>query len=345
MQTLEALVAADPSDTSSRRLLAWSLNRVGRHEEALRQYRDLVELQPHDPQMHAGLGESLISLGRHAEGISALQVAAELDPTDPWVYHALGDSFVASGALQDALVAYRRLLVINPRDATAASNLGATLGRLEHWEDAVRYARQALEISPHVTTALLLSEALYRLKRYTECEDTLRTALQLEPDNTSAKLGLACVFGETHRPDEALAILDRLTDGRTVDGSALATLSHILRRKGDTSEALEVARTAVRVGSTLTEAHSVLGWALLMAGRPDEALSSFDRALELAAGETESTYDVDASAGRCGALSALGRHAAALTEFEEVLRKAPDYLDDDPELRPFINASRQAVSG
>ena len=82
-----------------------------------------------------------------------------------------------------------------------------------------------------------------------------------------------------------------------------------------------------------------------MAGRPDEALPSFDRALELAARETRSAYDIDARAGRCGALSALGSHAAALTEFEEVLRKAPDYLDGDPELRPFIEASRQAVSG
>ena len=111
-----------------------------------------------------------------------MQVAAELDPTDPWIYQALGDCYVASGALQDALVAYRRLLVMNPRDATAASNLAATRAGLDHWEDAVRYSRLALEVSPHFTTTLVLSEALYRLKRYTECEDTLRSALQLEPD-------------------------------------------------------------------------------------------------------------------------------------------------------------------
>jgi Flp pilus assembly protein TadD len=198
---LDALVAADLGDTKSRRLLAWALNRTGRHEEAQLHYRDLADLQAHDAEMHAGLGESFLNLGRTAEGLNALRVAAEIDPTDPWIHYAIASGHEARGELQDALVAYRRLLMLNAKDADAANNFAVTLGRLEHWEDSattpIRHSRSFPGRSPRCWVR-----------------------------QTAAS-----------RRSRCSALIPRFV-----------------------------------------EAHTALGWALLMAGRPEEARRSFDRA-------------------------------------------------------------------
>jgi tetratricopeptide (TPR) repeat protein len=119
---------------NARWLLAWVLTRlVGYEEEAIAQYRKLVERMPNQSHGWFGLGFALQRLSRHQEAIEAFKAALDRDLNDALAYYNIAESYIALGELQSALDAYRRVVNMRPDYAEAIGNLGATLGRLGHW--------------------------------------------------------------------------------------------------------------------------------------------------------------------------------------------------------------------
>ena len=285
---LEPIVAADLGDSKARRLLAWGLMRLERYEEAVLHFRDLAVEVPDDVDAPRGLAESLIGLKRYSEAIALLRVAAEREPANPNVQHLLGQAYTGRGDFQDALTAYRRARTLDPRDPDALTNIAATLFRLGHWQDVVNYSQQAFAMKPHSITAHNLGIAFLELARWDEAADAFRKAVELQPKSSAAKTHLAIALTEGGHYDAAIRLLDDVTEQRTTDGLALATLASALRLAKRLPEALEVAATAVMQAPVLPDAHCIRGWVLLDAGVAREALDSFIEALRLAPADSRS---------------------------------------------------------
>lgn len=78
-----------------------------------------------------------------------------------------------------------------------------------------------------------------------------------------------------HRPARlGLRVLITEPWGRT-------TLSHILSTRGEHQRALDEAEVALRLNPSFALAHTIYGWALLRAGRFEEAVTSTAKALRL----------------------------------------------------------------
>jgi tetratricopeptide (TPR) repeat protein len=335
---LEKLVATSPSDWNSRRFYAWALFHLGRHEQALAQYRDLASRFPHDAEVLLGLGESLEVLRQDADAVTAYRAAAEADPGNPLVYHYLAACYVTRGELQDALVAYRRLVQLRPDDADAIANLAATLGQLGHWEDAATNSREAFRLKPHAAPAQNLGGALVELGQYEAAEQAFRDALRFEPENREVQVRLAEVLCKLGRTQMALDLLDDVTKGRTSDGLALSVLTDALLDADQVDEALRVARLALEKRPDLAAAHAALGWACVNADLFDAALVSFSEALKL------DPANLDYRASQGVALSLSGRHRDAMDDFDSVLAKAPDYFERNAQLSEYLHASRSALT-
>ena len=54
--------------------------RLGRFEDAARQFREALRLRPRDAEIHTNLGMALVSLGRVGEGIDQFHLALEVNP-------------------------------------------------------------------------------------------------------------------------------------------------------------------------------------------------------------------------------------------------------------------------
>jgi tetratricopeptide (TPR) repeat protein len=272
---LKTLVDADPSDDASRRLYAWTLSRLGRHEEAIAYFRALIQAVPADLDAPLNLAENLIAVGQPVEAIALLQRAAEREPRNAHVLQLLANAYVAGRELQNALVTYRRVITLPPKDAEAHTNLAAVLIELRHWDDAVAASRAALAIREHAATFYNLGYALTELCRWDDAAAAFRKAIELDPDAQDARLSLAIVFSKQRRHGDAIALLDALTSGRTVNGVALAMLAGVLTASGRTDESIEAARTPVSAEHDFPQAHRELGWALLRNRSFSEALASF----------------------------------------------------------------------
>jgi Flp pilus assembly protein TadD len=98
---------------------------------------------------------------------------------------------------------------------------------------------------------------------------------------------------------------------------AVAGAAATVRRNRVWHDELALWSDAARKAPGSAAAHEYLGFALLTAGRPAEAVSSLQRALELDSGRQSARTNV------ASALAALGRDDEAVTQAESVLAESP----------------------
>ena len=178
----------DPGFAPSRANLAHLLYAGGLYEEALLQFKRLVEVAPDVTAAHVGLAATLLHLQRVAEASVVIENALAADPDDPQLailvarleirrgeldaavarlspltdarsdlaVHALAwlaAAQVARGRLHEAVTAAERAIALAPDDALASYALGVSLKKLGD-PSAQRWLERASALSPGVQVAL-----------------------------------------------------------------------------------------------------------------------------------------------------------------------------------------------
>ncbi|QEH37628.1 Serine/threonine-protein kinase PknB [Aquisphaera giovannonii] len=217
-------------------------------------------------------------------------------------------------------------------------NLGEVQRRAGRLDEAVQALRGAVplwdelvEDEPEVTEnraslALCLNDlgiAYVALGRFDEAEAAYRRAVPLRerlaadhPEQVELNVQLGGIYGNlgqlhSSRRDHRAAIgwFDR----------ASGVLEGVLRAEPRHAEARRYLRNVM----------SQRGAALDALGRPAEALSAWDRALELQEGLPPDSSASFTCAGRAEALEALGRYPEALAAWDRAIRDAPEPSRED----------------
>jgi predicted O-linked N-acetylglucosamine transferase (SPINDLY family) len=100
---------------------------TGHVAEAIRSYRQALELNPRLAEAHYGLGTALHEQGELDEAAACCRRALEVSPNDAKAYINLGNALIAQGNTSDATAAYRRAAELAPDDAAAHSNVLCTM--------------------------------------------------------------------------------------------------------------------------------------------------------------------------------------------------------------------------
>ncbi len=95
------------------------LQRLGRFEDAAREWRALTALFPPYPAFHLQLARALRDAGRLDEAQAALQPVLEFQPDAPAMRVEAARLALARGRRDDALAHARRAVSLDPRDANA----------------------------------------------------------------------------------------------------------------------------------------------------------------------------------------------------------------------------------
>jgi tetratricopeptide (TPR) repeat protein len=263
-------------------------------------------------------------------------------------YTHLGDLYLRNDRVREAVRLLEEAVTIRPDFAQGLNRLAVAYGRLGMHHEAVATVRKAVDLEPsnpyHLETLgwLQLDQGLLAT-----AERTFARALELEPRLPDTRIGLAQVFrrrGDYEMavmqidralatPDLATAMVPRLEelraaieaeelrlaelDSRVAAGEAgpedYADLADILARRGLWERAAEMQR----LGSADPGHDEWLAFLLFQSGRYREAHGIYSR---LAGGERG--RDMRLNAGI--ALARLGNDAAAIREFETILRDRPD---------------------
>ncbi len=94
--------------------LGYALSKLGRWDEAVVEYREVVEINPKSAPVRHQLGYALSRLERWGEAAIELRKAGELSPGSAEVWQELGDVLRELGERDEAVEVYRQALEIEP---------------------------------------------------------------------------------------------------------------------------------------------------------------------------------------------------------------------------------------
>ena len=112
VETYKKWLKTNPDDDTAHFNLARTYNKLGRDEEAEKEFSQTVKLKPDDTEYQTELGAILIKLAQYREAIAPLKKAVELD--------ALNER--AAGLLEDAEAGRQRLDYVSPKKDANQSN-------------------------------------------------------------------------------------------------------------------------------------------------------------------------------------------------------------------------------
>jgi tetratricopeptide (TPR) repeat protein len=170
-EELRGLLALEPERPEAHALLAVVLNRMDRHEEALKSAETAVHYAPFWASPHAIRSRIYQDIGKKKEARDAAEEAHRLDPEEP-----------------DHLALLAWLEVDDSK-----------------WEAGLRWAGEGLALqADHAGCHNARAHCLQMLNRHDEAEHSLKTTLQDQPENalTHANMGWQCLRRGKH--DEAV---------------------------------------------------------------------------------------------------------------------------------------------
>ncbi|GMV08927.1 MAG TPA: tetratricopeptide repeat protein [Gemmatimonadaceae bacterium] len=233
----------------------------------------------------------------------------------------LGVAFYKTGMLDEAVREFRRVTELSPGDEHGEFLLGLLALRQGHLDEAVRTLRAAAARPgpPRGATFLNLAHALARSGRLDEARQALARAEQLLPQDPAVQLAVAVLALRRHdvagadaalrqaaglagtrgRPaawfhyaglvaailgdiDRAVALL---SEGVTVHPHSAVLLNNLaaaLERRGRYAEAAAIVERGQLEDPTLPQLHKNAGDLHYRAGRYDEALECYQRAVRVA---------------------------------------------------------------
>jgi len=149
-------------------------------KEAESDFRHAIQLNPNYSTAHLWYSFYLLLLGRNEESLKEIQIAQTLDPLS---------------------------LIIS-------ANRGYTLYVSRHYDDALQAINKTLELDPNFAIAYeYLGYIRIQEKKYSQAVDVLRKAVQLSPESVTFRADLATALAMNGQRDEAMSILQQLTDG------------------------------------------------------------------------------------------------------------------------------------
>ncbi len=312
-----------------------ALARLGRAEEASRQYEKALELDPSSTHARYGLGRLALGRGEPKLAAEHLEEAAGIAPRHGEVHTLLAQVYRRLGRAADA---ERELLLAGAHpDSTrtpdpilaeveaeavnsrAYSERGQRLAREGRFAEAEPELRKVLAIRPgNARDFSNLGGALAGQGKLGEAVEQYGKALAIDPDNTYARNNLGMALAGQGDLDGAAAELQRAVAVDPAYADAHRNLGLVRARQGRHEEAIAHYRQALEHNPSLAQAHNDLGTALAGQGQLDEAIEHWRQALAIDRRALSALYNLSV------ALVQRGEHREAVGRLRRGIEIAPN---------------------
>ena len=125
-----------------------ALDRAGRLDEAIADYRQSLAINPHYAEASNNLGQALTQRGRPRDGLDLFRAALEANPNLLSAHNNLGNALADDGKPAEALPHYDFVLAREPSNVDALSNSGIALSMLGRHPDAIARLEKAVQLAP-----------------------------------------------------------------------------------------------------------------------------------------------------------------------------------------------------
>jgi tetratricopeptide (TPR) repeat protein len=236
----------DPMDYSAALELAVALSRLGDHERALAELRNLIAAAPQFHEARMALVTLLAQMGRPAEALAVAEALLALDATDSERAraHGLAGRLLESRSPAAAEAHYRAALELSEDAEEERYRLALILGRMRRFADSAAQFEVLVLASPaNVDYRQGQSLALLLGEHYGRATEALEAALEQLPADLSiahslSRLLAACPDGGIRDGARALELARRVFEQQqSIDHAE--TIAMALAEVGNFAEAVE----------------------------------------------------------------------------------------------------------
>jgi protein O-mannosyl-transferase len=191
--------------------LGMALERRGKIDAAIAQYRRAIEVKSDYPDAHHNLAKALLGRGQVDEAVGEFRRTLESDPSNVEVYTSLGAALAERGNLDEAIVCLCQALRMHPRYKAAARHLDRVLdARSKQLAAQLVRLRTSLRANPNDvallndTARILATSTVASLRNGPEALELARRAAKLSSGKGSMILDtLAAAYAEVGQFAEA----------------------------------------------------------------------------------------------------------------------------------------------
>jgi len=265
------LALAGGQDTAIRFNLGLALFKAARFPEAAEELARVVETQPENKGALLLLAECHLQQGNSAKVVELLAPHEAAYGEDRAYAYLLGSALVQENDLKRGQIFIDRVLR-GGDSAEAHLLMGAAHLRARDPQAARDELRRAAELNPSLPTVhSLLGKALQRMGDGQGAEAAYRRELEVNPNDFDANLNLGSLRRDEGRFDEALAYLTRAARLRSDDLTVLHALGSLYVSTGAHQKACDTLEPLVKRAPEFQQGHVLLAMAYARLGRTQDA--------------------------------------------------------------------------
>ena len=208
----ETVRAGNPLLPGLLQLVAFCLNELGEHEEALEKLATAAQISPATNDIDSQAAEiqfekarALQGQGRWRDAIDSYHSLIETAGARPDYLFNLGYCHQRLGQLEPVVTQYRRALKIQPGAEWARANLASVLYLQQKYELSAAQWQILIKNQPSAQSFHQLGLCLSHLGRHPEAEQAFEKALALGDDTPTASLQPRCLQAPSQEVGDGLA--------------------------------------------------------------------------------------------------------------------------------------------
>jgi tetratricopeptide (TPR) repeat protein len=183
---LDLVAQARPDVAHPCRDLAGILQRLGRCEDIVAQYRESLLIAPDDIRLRYAFADYLHEAGQPQDAADILAVALRKRPDFDVGHNLMGIALYDLGRIEEAMAHFRHAIAIDPQAAMGWANLGMALKTESRFEEAFDAYNHAIACSPddpqiQLNRAIALLRAGRMAEAWPDYECRLRVQGQANP--------------------------------------------------------------------------------------------------------------------------------------------------------------------
>ncbi|MEO1672266.1 MAG: tetratricopeptide repeat protein, partial [Cyanobacteria bacterium J06631_2] len=322
-----------------------NLVRQGNYSGAIDCYRRGIKQQPNSIDTYLALGELLIKQGQ-AEAAIACYLSGLKHRQHPEFYFNLGKIYQAQQQWDKCGLCYKKATQLAPQHIQAWHELGEVCSQQQQWSEAAQAYRQAIALKTDSSwTYNNLGYALIQVNKWSEAVPAYCQAIKLKPDFPWSYYSLAEAYGKLGQWEKAIAsyqqaaqlqadlpqVQQKLGDAfyRRSQQDRQRALDHFLLAIGQDPGNPEVYHQALAIDNRNVALYLKLGDLLAQSGKTDQALITYQMALQTQPNNHEILARIQQYQGDLS-LSAIASPAVTLT------KSAVDYEATVAELQSVL---------
>jgi len=255
---------------------------LGRVNDALISFTQVVRLNPYFPEGFNNLGTILMDQGKFEEAIKNFDQALLLNPDYTICHYNKGIIFKNIGRFDEAIEVYYKAISLKPDYAEAYNNIGVILKEQDKLEEAVEVYNKALSINPNFFEALFnLSIVLRHQNKFDEAIQSYIKVLSIKPNNVDAYNDLGIIRASLGEFNQALELFKKALVLKPDFADVYNNIGNINVEQGMFTEALEMFRKSLTINPRQYDALNNISNIYQVQGHLKDAIDASNKALTI----------------------------------------------------------------